>query len=354
MIGWKREMREFMNIQEALKQVRQQQFASVYLIQGTEGYLSELFKSELMSQLIKTEDDQFNYSSFDMEEVLLSVAMEEAETIPFFGDYRLVFIENPYFLTAERKTNGLDHDIDSLLKYLEQPSPTTIVVFIANVEKLDERKKVTKVIKKQAEIIDVNPMGEREVRQYVEQTIQSEGYEIRPEAFDLLLQLTDLNLSKVMGELQKLFLYASDSKIISLTAVKELVPKSLEHNVFDLTNDVLSGNGEKAIQLYEDLLLQGEETIKLNAILLNQIRLFLQTKILAKLGYQQANIAETLKIHPYRVKLALQQVRRFELDRLESIYDELVENDFRMKTGKMEKELLFELFILKLSGQVMR
>ncbi|MBO0469049.1 DNA polymerase III subunit delta [Enterococcus sp. DIV0242_7C1] len=343
-----------MNLQEALQQVRQQQFASVYLVQGTEGYLSELFKTELMNQLIKTEDDQFNYSSFDMEEVPLSVAIEEAETIPFFGDYRLVFIENPYFLTAERKTTGLDHDIDSLLKYLEEPSPTTILVFNASVEKLDERKKITKSLKKQAAFIDVNPMGEREVRQYIEQTIQSEGYDIRPEAFDLLLQLTDLNLSKVMGELQKLFLFSSEDKIISLHAVKELVPKSLEHNVFDLTNEVLSGNGEKTIQLYEDLLLQGEETIKLNAILLNQIRLFLQTKILAKLGYQQANIADTLKIHPYRVKLALQQVRRFELERLEEIYDELVENDVKMKTGKMDKELLFELFILKLSAQGVR
>ena len=103
--------------------------------------------------------------------------------------------------------------------------------------------------------------------------------------------------------------------------------------------------------LYEDLLLQGEETIKLNAILLNQIRLFLQTKILAKMGYQQANIADTLKVHPYRVKLALQQVRRFELSRLERLYDELVENDYRMKTGQMDKELLFQLFILKLTAQ---
>ncbi|EPG3449977.1 DNA polymerase III subunit delta, partial [Pseudomonas aeruginosa] len=85
--------------------------------------------------------------------------------------------------------------------------------------------------------------------------------------------------------------------------------------------------------------------------LLNQIRLFLQTKILAKMGYQQANIADTLKVHPYRVKLALQQVRRFELSRLERLYDELVENDYRMKTGQMDKELLFQLFILKLTAQ---
>ena len=55
------------------------------------------------------------------------------------------------------------------------------------------------------------------------------------------------------------------------------------------------------------------------------------------MGYQQANIADTLKVHPYRVKLALQQVRRFELSRLERLYDELVENDYRMKTVKWIK-----------------
>ncbi|MHC5227623.1 DNA polymerase III subunit delta [Enterococcus sp. LJL99] len=343
-----------MNLQNALKEIRSQKFSSVYLLQGTETYLIEQFKLELTNQVLKTEDDQFNLSYFDMEQVPLSVAIEEAETIPFFGDYRLVFIEHPYFLTAERKNIAIEHNIDALIQYLQQPSPSTILVIVANFEKLDERKKITKNLKKLSEVVEVNPMGEREVRQYIEQTIHNEGYTIRSEAFDLLLQLTDYNLSKGMGEMQKLFLYALDSKSITLTAVRELVPKSLEHNVFDLTNDVLSGNSEKAIQLYEDLLLQGEETIKLNAILLNQVRLFLQTKILAKLGYQQSNIAETVKVHPYRVKLALQKIRNFELKRLEEIYDELVENDYKMKTGKMEKELLFELFILKMSKQLSR
>ena len=191
-------------------------------------------------------------------------------------------------------------------------------------------------------------MDEKAIRQYISQTIESEGYTIRSDAFDLLLQLTDLNLSKIMGELQKLYLYALETKTITRGAVQELVPKSLEHNVFDLTNEVLSGNSEKAVQLYEDLLLQGEETIKLNAILLNQIRLFLQTKILAKMGYQQANIADTLKVHPYRVKLALQQVRRFELSRLERLYDELVENDYRMKTGQMDKRITIPIIYFKI------
>jgi DNA polymerase-3 subunit delta len=344
-------MRESMNLQTALKEVHEKKIAPVYLLLGTEAYLMELFKTEIINELLQTADDEFNTFTFDMEETPLSVAVAEAETIPFFGDYRLVFINNPYFLTAERKNNGLEHDIDALLNYLQQPSPSTVLVFLAAVEKLDERKKVTKTLKKVATTVDVHPMGEKEVRSYVSQTIEGAGYTIRSEAFDLLLQLTDLNLSTIMGELQKLFLYSTETKTITLQAVRELVPKSLEHNVFDLTSEVLSGNSEKALQLYEDLLLQGEETIKLNAILLTQIRLFLQTKILAKMGYQQANIADTLKVHPYRVKLAMQQVRQFELSRLEAIYDELVENDYKIKTGRMDKELLFQLFILKLAAQ---
>ncbi|WP_086347731.1 DNA polymerase III subunit delta [Candidatus Enterococcus clewellii] len=343
-----------MSLQTVLKDIREKKIAPVYLVLGTEIYLSELFKTELLSQLFEPGDDEFNVTSYDMEETTLSVALGEAETLPFFGDHRLVFIENPYFLTSEKKSNGLEHDMKELTAYLEQPSESTIVVFHAAVEKLDERKKVTKLLKKSAVVVDVSPMDEKALRTYVQQAIQNEGYEIEPKAFDLLLHLSDFQLTKVMGELQKLYLFSSEEKRIALTTVEALVPKSLEHNVFDLSAEILSGNSGKALQTYEDLLLQGEETIKLSAILLSQLRLLLQIKILAQLGYQQANIAEALSIHPYRIKLGMQQSKRFELARLEKIFDELVENDFLVKTGKMDKELLFELFILKISGQKQR
>ena len=98
---------------------------------------------------------------------------------------------------------------------------------------------------------------------------------------------------------------------------------------------------------------QGEETIKINAILLSQIRLFLQTKFLVKIGYQQANIAETLKIHPYRVKLAMQEVRKFNEQTLRRLFDELVEMDYEIKSGKIEKELSFQLFVLR-TGELLK
>ena len=110
---------------------------------------------------------------------------------------------------------------------------------------------------------------------------------------------------------------------------------------------MLQGKVADAWRLYDDLLLQGEETIKINAILIGQVRLLLQASILMKVGYQQANIAETLKIHPYRVKLAMQQARKFNEKQLAALYHELIENDYLVKSGQIDKEFLFQLFVLK-------
>ena len=86
-----------------------------------------------------------------MEETPLASALNDAMSVPFFGDRRIVIVNNPYFLTGEKKKNKVEHDIDGLLKYLEYPLETTTLVFIAPYEKLDERKKVVKTLKKVAD-----------------------------------------------------------------------------------------------------------------------------------------------------------------------------------------------------------
>ena len=226
-------------------------------------------------------------------------------------------------------------------------------MFFASYEKLDERKKVTKQLKKAAVTINIQQLNEKEVRQYLLNTLENAPFQMDRKAIDLFLRLTDLDLSKMMRELNKLQLYGQQQELITVKEVEQLVPKTLEHNLFDMTQYILSGKSEQALRLFEDLITQGEETIKINAILLSQIRLFLQTKFLMKIGYQQANIAETLKIHPYRVKLAMQEVRKFDEKILRRLFDDLVEMDYQIKSGKIEKELSFQLFVLR-TGQLLK
>ncbi len=86
-------------------------------------------------------EDDLNFLSFDMENASLDEVVAEAETLPFFGDQRLVFVENPYFLTGEKVNNGIEQNTDLLTDYLKEPLESTVLVFFAPYEKLDERKK---------------------------------------------------------------------------------------------------------------------------------------------------------------------------------------------------------------------
>ncbi len=342
-----------MKVQPAIQAIHEQKFAPVYLVLGSEEYLQNQVRKAFLESLA-IEAGDLNFSSFDMEEVPLGAVLDEAEAMPFFGDHRLIFVETPYFLTAEKKTNAPEQPIDALIDYLKNPSDSSILVFFASYEKLDERKKIVKQLKNASTVIKAQPLQESEVRRFMQQTIDNEGIYMGRQAFDLFIRLTDANLTKAMHEFEKIRLYTAQSKKITAQEVEQLIPKSLEHNIFDLTNDLLAGNTETALQLYEDLHTQGEETIKINAILISQIRLLIQTGILLKSGYTQGDITKELGAHPYRVKLALQQVRKLDIKRLEEIYDELIENDYLVKSGQADKEFNFQLFLLKTCQQQKR
>lgn len=340
-----------MNTQEAIKKISTEKLQPLYLVLGTEKYFQQQLRTAFNQRRQSDDLEELNFMSFDLNEHSLDQVLDEAETLPFFGDYRMIFVENPLFLTGT-KTQDSEASINGLTDYLKNPIDSTILVFWADFEKLDGRKKISKTLKKAAEEIDTTPLGEGPLRNYLKKYLTQKKIQLSQDAFELLLRLTDLNLTKAINEIDKLALSVAEGSTISQEQVAALVTRTLEESVFEMTESLLKGNAEKTLAIYHDLHLQGEETIRLSSIFIGQVRLLLQTKILQKLGYQQANIAETLGIHPYRVKLAMQQTSKFPVRLLTEMFDELVENDYLTKTGRIDKELNFQLFIIKTTEKI--
>ncbi|MNI82035.1 DNA polymerase III subunit delta [compost metagenome] len=76
----------------------------------------------------------------------------------------------------------------------------------------------------------------------------------------------------------------------------------------------------------------------------------LQVKDLARQSYSQQQIASQLALHPYAVKIAGEQARKFEEAQLKSIIHDLAQLDYKMKSGGIDKVLGLELFLLKLGA----
>ena len=92
------------------RRIKKKEIAPIYLLYGTEAYLINETKQLLLNHILDEEEKDFNFSAYDLEETPIDVALEDAETFPFLGEKKVVFLHNPVFLTAEKTKEKVDHD----------------------------------------------------------------------------------------------------------------------------------------------------------------------------------------------------------------------------------------------------
>nr|WP_144920384.1 DNA polymerase III subunit delta [Paenibacillus bovis] len=332
------------------EKIEEKQFSSLYLLYGTEDFIINETKQKLVTNVLTEEEMDFNFSVYDLEETPIEEAIEDAETFPFMGDNKLLFIHNPVFLTADKSKGKVEHDIKRLETYLQSPAPYSILVFIASYEKLDERKKITKLLKKNAEVLEAKPLNERDLKVWVRTQANANKVDMDEDAIELFVTLVGTDLMNLHSELTKLTLYVSDTKKINVSTVEKLTSRSMEQNIFDLVDKVVNRKMEEAFRIYYDLRKQNEEPIKILALIASQFRLIYQVKEMTRRGYGQQQIAGTIKTHPYRVKLASGQANSFSEAELGEIMQLLAKTDEQLKTSQFGKEVALELFLLKLGN----
>ena len=142
---------------------------------------------------------------------------------------------------------------------------------------------------------------------------------------------------KVLSELPQKF-------IDNLFLFNNVIRENIEDNIFALTNAILEKDSLKALKIYNDLLLMGEEPIKLIVMISNQFRLILQVKLMVKNGYKQIDMANIIKEHPFRVKLALSS--NYSEKELTNNIKKLYKLDYDIKSGNIDKNFGLELFLL--------
>lgn len=332
----------FLNI---WKDIKKGKFSPLYLLYGSEDFLINETKKYMIDAALTEEEREFNLSIYDLEETTVESAVEDCQTIPFLGEWKVVIMHNPYFLTAEKGKEKVDHNMKVFEEYIMNPVPSTILILIAPYKKLDERKKITKYLLKNAVVLEAK-FSEKDTKDWIRQRITENGFEITSNAVELLYQFTGQNLTILNHELEKIFLY-SDGKIIDEEMIQLLVPKSLENNIFVLVDKFVHQQLDQTLEIYHDLLKQNEEPIKILAVIASQIRFIAQVKSLIKQGYGEQKVARILRSHPYRVKLAISQANRFDEEKFLAMIDELADIDYQMKTGFGNKESLLEIFFFK-------
>ena len=305
----------------------------VYLLFGTKDYS---INNEI-KKICKNIDDM-NISRYDLNNDLTSLVIEDAKTISLFGDKKIVIADNANMFTA-----STSKDSEIIEDYLKNINEYTDLIFIVHSDKIDARKKITKAIKEKGKIIEFN--DDLDAISLIRRLFKD--YNIEYSDIKLLIDRVGNNPLIITNEINKIKIYKGNDKNITSEDILNLTNKIIEIDVFKLIDYIVRKDKENALELYNEMLKVNEEPIKIIVILANQFRIMYQSKKLLKKGYSEKDIASILKIHPYRVKLAIQNSRNYTSEMLLKYLNDLADIDIGIKTGTINKDLALELFILK-------
>lgn len=315
----------------------------------------EWLKKDILKK-IGYDPSDLNYSYFDMKEASYAEVELDLVSLPFFADEKIVILDHLLDLTTAKKRNLTDEDLKQFENYLENPSESTRLVIFAE-GKLDSKRRLVKLLKRDAQIIEATTPKEQDLKRYFSGQAQELGLQFVGDSLDQLLLKSGYDFGELQKNLALLQAYKEDGQI-TLEDIKEVVPKSLQDNIFDLTQMILKRQIDQARNLVKDLRLQGEDEIKLIAILLGQFRMFSQVKIFSEEGQSESQIVASLselsgrKVNPYQVKFALRDSRRLSLSFLKQAMTTFIETDYAIKSGTYEKDYLFDLALLKVANSV--
>ena len=329
--------------------------SSLSLFTGADQGQFEVMKGQVLKQ-IGYDSADLNFAYFDMKEVVYKDVELELVSLPFFADEKIVILDHFVDITTAKKRFLTDDELKSFEEYLDNPSATTKLLIFAE-GKLDSKRRLVKLLKRDAKVFDAVEAKEQELRQYFQKWSQKQGLQFVGQSFENLLIKSGFQFSEIQKNLLFLQSYKEDS-VIEEEDIVNAIPKTLQDNIFDLTQFILTKKMDQARDLVRDLTLQGEDEIKLIAVMLGQFRTFIQVKILAESGQTESQIASSLgsflgrNPNPYQIKFALRDARGLSLSFLKQAISYLIETDYQIKTGLYEKNFLFEKALLQIASQV--
>lgn len=171
--------------------------------------------------------------------------------------------------------------------------------------------------------------------------------EIDPRAMDLLIQYSNMDLSRIILEIEKLKCYTSGKKI-NKEDVEINVSNNIEDAVFELSEAVSSKNYARAKELVDRLSERGYGYSALLAIITNHYRRMFHS-VLSNLS--DFELSEILGVKEYAVKKARMAGGKYTKVRLKEIIDMLVDTEFSFKSGQMTDETAFKTAFYRLIAQ---
>jgi len=314
--------------------IKQQNFRQMYLLCGEERYLRRQYRDKLKKALCG-EDDSMNTHFFEGKNPPLEEILELAETMPFFAERRVIFLNDSGLF----KSGG-----EKLATYLTSPNPTVFFVFTES--EVDKRSKLYKTVNTKGYVAEFGLQDENTLKRWVAGILARDGKKITESTVMLFLSKTGTDMENIQTELEKLVCYCLNRDVVTDADVEAICTTRVSNHIFDMISAISNGQQKQALELYYDLLALKEPPMRILFLIARQCNMMLQTKELRAKGFDNRAIASQIGVAPFVAGKYLTQASKFKPAVLREAVEKCVEAEEAVKSGRMNDVLSVEILIL--------
>lgn len=356
MAGYNRSEQKTHAFNQILKDMKTGAVKSACLLCGTEQFLVNWAKDQLIkknvSEATKTMDlVVFEAGEFDMERL-----KEACDTMPLFSERKVVVLENFDAVWGKTVKNVTSYvsEICDLIRGLPEQTMLVITAGEDPEPKKKDRPDLYRTVRECGSIYDFKILSERDLKKFIMKRLRGLGKGISSRALDTLISSSgyynkdiDYALYNLENDVKKIVALTEGDEITENDVING-ISDNIEHAVFKMLDAISQNRKDTAFRLLNDMLRSGEPAMRILAVITGQLELMLEVRECLSAGMNQNAIPKAVGAHEFRVQKAAKFSSGYSEKELRRILVNAFETDVRIKSGILDEKLALEMLIAEI------
>ncbi len=332
---------------EIIKAQQQGRFAMVYFLHGDEPFFIDNIIENVELNALDDAQKSFNQYILYGKETSITDILNIARKYPMMGERQVVIVKEAQEMRSWRS----DEQTGFLIQYLENPTPSTVLVFGYKYKTLDKRTKIAKAIEKGAETMLSKRLYDNQIPDWLKSYSKLKDVNLSVRAAMIMSENIGNNLQRLANEVDKLKLNVKKGEEVNEQMVQKYVGISKDYNSFELQSAIALKNNARAFKIVKYLAANGSA----NPLVMTLGSLFSFFTKLLLLHHARAadkqEVARLIGVHPYFATEYLQAKSNFPepavIKNLQFIHEADLQSKgigyASMTEGDILKELVYKL-----------
>ena len=326
------------SILEALPEIKKKKFKPLYYFFGEDSYNLSSVLTALESSFTPLLQSEFDKEIMYSEDKSINDILGLASSFPFGSEKKLIIVREAEKLKDKK-----------LLKdYADSPVDFTVLAFFHNGSVTNLNTEPFKSLDANGFLYEAKELKGKNLISWLINEAEEKGKNLSEENAQLLMDIVGENRSMLEVQLEKICIFLSDKKEITIEIIQQVSSELKQFNIFDLQNAIGVKDKARALLVANNLIDNGAEPTFIITML---TRYFIGLAKITELQTKNTPPQQAARIvgtHPFYYPNYVKARRLFPDEKLVEVFRALLKADISVKTTSADDITIITLLIAEL------